>query len=353
MLSPLQIYSARKALRKGDAARDSRSWPDAVLAYQRYVRLKPQAAHIWVQLGHALKESGSPAKAEAAYREALARRPKDSDIHLQLGHVLKIAGRRDEAIASYRTALALDPLNNNALEELIALGEADDPSQITGSSTCDALRSAGDSARDAKNWAAAVAAYQSYVESVPDDAGMWVQLGHVLRESGRFEEAELAYGTAIEKAPDLADAWFHHALVLKLMGRFEQAEAALRKVAELEPPAGPAAGNPNPQVPSAANDEPDSAVSAGKGHAQNDENWRLIESQSRALRALATELVRLRSELGSVTSRMTLLESQAADRERQVGAQMQELWAQLAEAGESSHSLPLNPLFNHLRERVR
>lgn len=349
MLTPLKIYTARKSLKKGDAARDSRSWPDAVSAYRKYVQIKPRAAHIWVQLGHALKESGVPAEAEAAYRQALQLRPTDSDIHLQLGHLLKISGRREEAIGSYRDALALDPLNRDALGELIAMGVADDPAHAAGSGKSVALRSEGDAARDAKNWAAAATAYRSYVELVSEDAGIWVQLGHVLREAGRFEEAELAYSTAVGKAPELADAWHHFGRVLKLMGRWGQAEEALRKAAELGAPVETQEHTQDLHVPPAANVQPKGSVTVGKEAGRKDEKWLLIESQSRALRAMATELVRLRSDLSSFASRMTQLEAQAVEREKQLGAQIRELSEQLLQVEQSSASRPLNPLFNHLR----
>ena len=64
----------------------------------------------------------------------------------------------------------------------------------------------GDGARDARNWEAAVTHYEAALAVNPADFGIGVQLGHALKETGRFAEAEIrykAFRTAYPDDPDI------------------------------------------------------------------------------------------------------------------------------------------------------
>ena len=108
---------------QGDAARDLRDWPRAVIAYRSYLEAVPDDAAIWVQLGHALKETGAYAEAEAAYLRALELTPLDSDLLLQLGHLQKLRGRIGDATRFYEASLNADAASA-AYGELVALGKS-------------------------------------------------------------------------------------------------------------------------------------------------------------------------------------------------------------------------------------
>ena len=98
-----------------------------------------------------------------------------------------------------------------------------------------ALRAIGDQARDAKNWQAASDAYQGYLEAHPDDADIWVQNVHTLKEQGLLTEAEAAYRRAASIAPANADARLHLAHLLKKLVQPRQAAAMFREVFDLAP----------------------------------------------------------------------------------------------------------------------
>lgn len=76
-------------------------------------------------------------------------------------------------------------------------------------------RKIGDGYRDAHEWTHAAAAYRKYLITHPKDAGIWVQLGHALKENGDLAEAEQAYETAVSVAPNDADGYLHLGHVLK------------------------------------------------------------------------------------------------------------------------------------------
>ena len=86
--------------------------------------------------------------------------------------------------------------------------------------------------------------------------------------------------------------------------------------------------------------------------ARDDEQRLLIQSQSRALRALATELVKLRSEIEAFSSRLAQVDQQAAERDEFFVAEIGRLRAELSDMRQSGLSDPLAPLQDHLRERL-
>ena len=60
-------------------------------------------------------------------------------------------------------------------------------------------------ARIARRWAAAAEHYRRYLAYHPDDFAIWVQLGHMLAESGDWAGADQVYRTADRIRPDDAD----------------------------------------------------------------------------------------------------------------------------------------------------
>jgi len=83
-----------------------------------------------------------------------------------------------------------------------------------------------DQARDARQWELAARHYETALSRNPQRPPIWIQYGHVLKESGRLAEAEEAYRTAIAYDRRTADACLHLGHVLKLQGRQEEAQVA-------------------------------------------------------------------------------------------------------------------------------
>jgi len=87
------------------------------------------------------------------------------------------------------------------------------------STDLDKLRARADAARDRRDWAEAALAYGQFVARAPGDAGMRVQLGHALKESGDLRAAEGAYRAALAVEPDNPDTWLQLGHALKLLDR--------------------------------------------------------------------------------------------------------------------------------------
>ncbi|MFL6351170.1 MAG: glycosyltransferase [Bryobacteraceae bacterium] len=264
-----------------DQARDQGQWERAIGYYQVALRRNPHNPPIWVQYGHVLKESGDVENAERAYRTALAYDPRNADTHAQLGHVLKMQDKKGEARAAYLKAVALDSsldglsvefgsfgwseAHISQLRDMLAAG-ADEPKaassafralpdhHINGDGSDPFPRrhdpplfrfgrwhrrpsqiTLADQARDAGKWGLAAQYYRAALDRNPQNAPIWVQYGHVLKEAGNLAEAEGAYRSAITFRPGDADSHLQLGHLLKLRGKLEDAQASYISAYSIEP----------------------------------------------------------------------------------------------------------------------
>src|SRR5262249_36835372 len=83
-----------------------------------------------------------------------------------------------------------------------------------------------DSARDVGDWESAAHYYERALQQNWHRPEIWIQYGHVLKESGDLIRAETAYKRALAYGPGNADSHLHLGHALKLQGKHEEAEAA-------------------------------------------------------------------------------------------------------------------------------
>jgi tetratricopeptide (TPR) repeat protein len=95
------------------------------------------------------------------------------------------------------------------------------------------LLAQADAARDRRNWASAAGLYRQALEVAPARTGAWVQLGHVLKESGAREEAAEAYARALALRPRSADIHLQIGHLQKLRGDFGAAAASYARAVAL------------------------------------------------------------------------------------------------------------------------
>lgn len=79
-------------------------------------------------------------------------------------------------------------------------------------------RRQGDSARGRGDWSAAASAYGRHLSRFPKDFDIWVQMGHALKESGRYDDAEGAYQEADRLNGANADLFLCRGHLAKLRG---------------------------------------------------------------------------------------------------------------------------------------
>jgi hypothetical protein len=98
-----------------------------------------------------------------------------------------------------------------------------------------------DRARDAREWKEAARRYREALDRAPDDAAIWVQYGHALKEFGELRDpdqlaqAEVAYRKALSLDPGAADTYLQLGHALKLQGKTEEAQSAYLRTFALDP----------------------------------------------------------------------------------------------------------------------
>jgi protein O-GlcNAc transferase len=93
----------------GNALMGQGKLDEAIAAYRRAIRIKPDYAAAHTTLGIALAGQGRLDEAIAAYRRAIGIKPDLAEAYPNLGNVLMDQGRLDEAIAAYRRAIGIKP----------------------------------------------------------------------------------------------------------------------------------------------------------------------------------------------------------------------------------------------------
>jgi glycosyltransferase involved in cell wall biosynthesis len=90
-------------------------------------------------------------------------------------------------------------------------------------------RELGDKARDTRDWATAVNCYHAYLATNKEDFAIWVQLGHALKELGRYEDSYSAYISAEHLNPNDADLLLNMGRLLMEMKNFSAALRCLER----------------------------------------------------------------------------------------------------------------------------
>ena len=89
-------------------------------------------------------------------------------------------------------------------------------------------------ARLAKQWPAAVEAFQAVVTLRPNFPDAWNELGFALRNQGRYAESLAAYEEALRLRPDFPEALEYLGEAYVQMGRLDDARGVLRRLRPLD-----------------------------------------------------------------------------------------------------------------------
>ena len=108
----------RREVRRANDARDCGDWGIAAERYRQAIRLDPDNAALWMQVGHACKEAADLEGARVAYARAESLVPDDVDTHIQLGHFHKLIGQNEHAARYYQAAVDGGSSDEHALHFL-------------------------------------------------------------------------------------------------------------------------------------------------------------------------------------------------------------------------------------------
>jgi tetratricopeptide (TPR) repeat protein len=191
--------------------------PEAIELITAALKLNPQVAAAWINLGNVQVATARPEEAVASYRKAAAL--GETGILNALANVLWSLGRQDEALDS--------------MAQLVAARPGD----------IEALHHRGNMLRELKRFDSALADYDAVLAARPDLAETWTNRGATLSEMGRADEALESLDRALTLAPDLAAAWNNRGFALRELARFDDALESLNRALALQPGYAPALAN--------------------------------------------------------------------------------------------------------------
>jgi protein O-GlcNAc transferase len=205
-------------------------FPQAIAAFERVLKLKPDSAEALFGLALALHSTGQRDLAIPIYRHLIALRPDHVEAHNNLGNALQATGHLPEAIDAYRRALAIRPdyleALNNLGGALQAAGKIDDAIQCficalsLRSDFAPIHNNLGNALAAKRQFDDAAAALRHAVLLQPEFAEAWYNLANVLREQGHLHDAVGAYRKATEFRPDYVDAHVNLGNILQSLGDF-------------------------------------------------------------------------------------------------------------------------------------
>nr|QNO43661.1 cell division coordinator CpoB [Methanosarcinales archaeon ANME-2c ERB4] len=161
---------------KGLALADLDRYEEALKAFEKAIKLKPDASYAWYSKGRALADLDRYEEALKAFEKTIELKPDDADAWHSKGVALADLDRHEEALK----------------------------------------------------------AYEKTIELKPDYYGTWFNKGLALGKLDRLEEALKAYEKTIKLKPDAAYAWYASACMHSTIGDTEKALACLRKAVDMD-----------------------------------------------------------------------------------------------------------------------
>ena len=234
------------------------------------VRIKPDHAEAFNNMGVILAQQGKFAEAAANYQQALRIKPNYAEAHNNLGLSLTSLGRLDEAAASFREAIRCKPDYadaHNSLQRVdaelrkrasqqrpyspeahndlaVALADQGKLEEAVANyrqalqlnpNYAEAHNNLGVALRDMGKRDEAIACLREALRLKQEFAPAHNNLGLALADQGKLAEGEYHYREAIRIQPDYAEAYNNLGIVLRDVGKLWEALAAWEEALRLKP----------------------------------------------------------------------------------------------------------------------
>ncbi len=198
------------------------------------IRLDPQLADAYFQLGLVHAQSKAWEAAEGAFREAIRMRPQMATAHYHLALLYFKQGKQKEAEKEMEISQQLNKAAEPLQEQRLALMRNQDKAS--------ALSNLGLIYLNDKRYEEAIREYQKALWHNPNLAEAHNGIGYTYAMQGRLEEALQAQRRALQLKPQMAEAhaglgliWLKRAEVSQSEQDYEAAFAAYRQATELKP----------------------------------------------------------------------------------------------------------------------
>lgn len=193
---------ALSLFKEGSAALEAKQYERAIHLFQESVRLNPDNADAWHDLGVAHLFLDQYDECLSNFLEAVKRNPKDARLWRSVGSAYSILKKYPDALASYQEAVGIDPQYALAWYDL------------------------GLTYDNMHDYEQAVRGFRQAVTLDPRYSEAWYKLGADLNVLGRYDESISALRRAVDINPDYADAWFFLGSTYDSMKRYDEAIAA-------------------------------------------------------------------------------------------------------------------------------
>ena len=157
----------------------------AIDSYKQALKIKPDYAEAYNNMGDALKDKGDLEAAIDSYKQALKIKPDYAEAYNNMGNALKDKGDLEAAIDSYKQALKIKP------------------------DYAEAYNNMGNALKDKGDLEAAIDSYKQALKIKPDYAEAYNNMGIALKDKGDLEAAIDSYKQALKIKPDYAGAAFN------------------------------------------------------------------------------------------------------------------------------------------------
>jgi tetratricopeptide (TPR) repeat protein len=201
----------------------------AINSYEQAIKIKPDYAEAYYNMGIALQNKGDPEAAINSYKQAIKIKPDYAKAYSNMGNALKDKGDLEVAIDSYEQAIKIKPDYAEVYYNMgNALKEKGDPEAAIDSykqaikikpDYVEAYYNMGNSLKDKVDLEAAIDSYKQAIKIKPDYALAYNNMGNALNDKGDPEAAIDSYEQALKIKPDLADAfWNLHGIEKTIQG---------------------------------------------------------------------------------------------------------------------------------------
>ena len=183
----------------------------AIVSYQKALKIKPDYAEAYYNMGIALDNKGDLEASIKSYKKAIKFNPEYADAYNNLGFAMNHKGFHDAAIDSYKKAININPNNAQAYNNM------------------------GNTFKNKGDLKAAIQNYSQAVRIKPDYGDAYNNMGGALEDAGDTEAALKSYKHAIKVKPDFAEAHYNMGFVLDKQSDPEDAVDSYSNALKLKP----------------------------------------------------------------------------------------------------------------------
>lgn len=222
-----------------------RNYSECIFYNQQAIRIDPNFAEAYGNLGNALKELRDLERAIQFYLKAIKLKPRYPDAYNNLASAHMQLGQTKQAIETYQMALILNPNLVEAHSNLGNLYKAQGKLEDAKRCYLEAIKIKPSFAiawsnlagvfKDLEDFTTAIAYYQEAIRLSPEFADAHSNLGNALKAAGKHDEAKASYKEAIRLRPDFAIAHGNLAACFSDDGDMDMAIRTYKHAIQLEP----------------------------------------------------------------------------------------------------------------------